>query len=882
MADSLRKLLNVDGQLATTSLAGAQEMTGQQQAPTSPAQAAAIGASPDAAKMAGTGAQKAGALNGAQTLQQTMTLNQPRTQATDQEKQQLSGAQNAQALQGLGQQVQGLANQDIQKAVTAATQQAGAGPVSTAGAANQPQAVQDALAKISKNPQDTQALADLSNQLGHQVTQDELTQLMGGTAGIGSAAVGANVKQNLTTSQLPPQMLSQASQLLGQDVSKLTVPQLIDQINQEVQKDYGQVNDLNNRLNDPSLGAAERAEIRSQLRDMGAVGVRAAESTTEKIADDLQKNETVKFNGSDVPLNQLLSSDYVAGLVQNYLSDPSSDASKQLKQQEPDLAKLIDQYQPVLQAAVSGLGAGVGQFAAIQQKNQQLANIDLGNGQKTQISDDIMKKLVPSWGQMTGQPINPSSQGVVAYLNSTGAASTDKKTATDNLNAISTANPDFVTQMQGWSVQQAQNALVTNADKTTAALNQYSALKKIDPVNYTTDEVANLFGFGSSTDMQKQVLDAAHRRASGLFGDIPTPGQSGIIANAKGEIDWGKTLQNVRSKTPQDLASLVGGGTPNFTAMAGTNVKDVTTKAYNPTSESAYEKLQGDPTGRTLGIDEIKSITGSATWDKLSKPVQVSLQGKLNADAQAKQTAQINTTISSATNNQASSIGDLQKALTAPASDFKNQTSTDTLLNKTLDSLRTDLKAAGTGTRADALRSTIGTLQKQLDTYDTASVKSFNDKYNFVQSDAEKSINRFTPFNDLGKLQAALHAGTIDGPGLDGVRRTVAALQDASRTAHAKGDTVTMNDYDGVWQALQKQLDNYRPAQQGGSTLDQIPGVKQVLDTASAVENPLKALRTQVLTPAALSGQGSGLEQGVQQGLSDAGGQLSKAFKRMF
>lgn len=853
---SLREMLSGgSGQSSVTTLEEAQRQSGQLQAPTSPMQAAVLGADPNAAKMAGTKAQKTPALqaaiNNTDSLQRAQTLQSNRTQATSGEQAEIAKATDAQQLGSLQSRVQQLAQQQLQTGVQNATQNTNLGPLATNQSAN----VQSALSTLTTNPNDQNALATLSTSLGHQVTQDDITALLGGNqgvAGVGGAAVAAGVNPNLTGGQLPPDLQKQATSLLGHDVSGMTMDQLIQGINSEIESQYNQVGQLQSRLNDPSTGAAERAEIRGQLQDLGAVGITASESAVDKLADGLQKAETIHFNGQDVPLDQLLSSDYVSGLVSSYLQDPTGDFAKQLKTQEPDLAKMIDQYKPALEAAVGGLGAGVPQFAQTQLNNQKLSKIDLGNGQSAQLSDDIMKQLTPNWGQFNGQAIDPNSSGVLGYLQNTGSSSANKSAVVSNLNALAAANPQFVSDIANWSQADVQKYLVNDKDRVGALVNQYTAVKGIDPNSpSSSNQIAQALGFNDATDMQSQVAEATTRNKSGLFDKSTNIASSGIVADANGNVNWNATLQNLQKATPQDLAHLITPGAQALSTLAGSNVRDLVGQG----SGDLYNKMSSflaapvtDASRATLvngmSMDDISKLAGTAGWAKLDPSTQSILMAKYQPAINNK----IDNYITSGTGGQFKSLSNALQALQKPAADAQSMHGVEDGLKSTITKLQ-DLsraqRADGAVLSEKAFDSTINSLQNQLQNYENASNKSFGDKYDKVQADVGNQVKQLTGYGSLSALLSGMQQQKLSNSDLSSVNKLVSTLQDSSRKARAAGDSLTETNYDNLWKQLQLAANGYKaPTGSTQGIFTSGPG-GAVTNAVTAAENPGKALKTQ-------------------------------------
>lgn len=569
MADSLRqKLKTASGQLASTSTEELAAQAGLPASPISPAAGAAIGVSPDQAKMLGTKAQKIpalrGMIQGERDLATRTRLAGPRTAATAEEKAKLEEAQQAQGLGGLQGRVQQLAQQKLQAGVQAAGQQLqaqGAAGLSTTGAQAD---IQPILDRIKANPNDQQALAELTNKLNlkpGELTEEKLSSLLGGQNQLAGATAAQAAGNQVQTSELPPDVQTAAQQLLDKDVAGLTLDQLLDEINQEVQREYSQTSGLEAKLSDPYLGPAERAEARQQLRDAGAVGVRAAETDVDKLADTLQRADTIQFNGQDIPVEQMLADDHVAGVVANYLQDPNSDLSKMLKKNEPELVKFIEEYQPILAAATQSLGAGVAESAKIRQYNDDLANVELGNGAKLKLSDDVMKAVFPEWGKATGARFNPATSQFLTWVGNPSIPAQDKQA----LNSLLSQHPGYAAEIAKMSDAELRlNFSGAHKESVQKMLAQSDLVGKLDPANPYPDSVAQVAGYADAGQLEAQLQDGF--RLARLQGTLPafqeTLAKLGIDAkfdeNGGISVNYANTTNNLKTKQPKSFRELTG------------------------------------------------------------------------------------------------------------------------------------------------------------------------------------------------------------------------------------------------------------------------------------------------------------------------------------
>lgn len=632
---SLRTMIKqAGGQLASTSVQEAQQQIG---APvTSPLQAATLGAEPDQAKMVGTPNQKTNALrqvvSGTQNLATAQREQQALTKANQQQQQEITGAQGAQGLTGLQQAIQAAAQQGVSGAVQQATN-----TPQTLKAAKQStpdlQSVADTLVGAKTPQEQDAALGKYAQILGRAPTQDDINQLVGGAqgvAGVAGATAGANVS-GLTVGKLTPEVQTSASQLLGHDTSGMSVNDLLTEINNQISKEYSSTQSLQQQANDPMMGASERAEARSRLKDMGAIGVTSAEGSMDKLADQIQAADTVQFNGQDMSVENLLNNDFVAGTVANYLANPTSAEAKQLEQNEPDLVKFIKQYQGVLTPAVQSLGSEIPKLAQYQASNQKLAQVDTGTGQTLQVPKNIMDVVHPGWDQFGTPSLDYHDSGILTVMNSPAYTGAQRQTALDNITQAANINPQYAQQIAGMNSQQVSDVFVKNADNTQSLLKQAKAVQNINPANANMDEVASAMGFDSQQDAQDQITEALTRQNAGM-GNVDL-NKLGIQLNPDNTINWQATTQNLKNNTPQDLNQLLAPGNQSIAQIMQDSVRKLNAQPGDP--HGLFDTLKPVLTdGGALDIDKIHQVLPNMDADAMSHLVDSDYWKNITPEAQ--------------------------------------------------------------------------------------------------------------------------------------------------------------------------------------------------------------------------------------------------------
>lgn len=513
---------------------------GLQAAPITPLGAAGLpNPNPDVSKMAGTGAQKANSLRMSIQGQNDLGTQQrqagQRTQASDDETKQLSLSEQLSKTGGLEARVPTMVANMVAQAQANGTQNPDNVNFTTDAATN------TAISSIIKNPTDYASAQLVASKLGIPAPTDIpsmtafQTALEGKIPGFSEAAAAAGLQGSQSALQLSQadwqslgfQDENQAAQLLNVPVEQLqgmNITQVADAIQTEIYKDFQETAQWQQRANDPTLGATERAEARSHLRDLGAVGVTSATAGMDKLADDLQGAKQVPINGQMVQVKDLLDSQYVSGLAKTYL-EGSADFKAEFAKNEPGLAKFFDTYQDVLGQAVKNVDAGMQNYANLQMANAGLAKSSNGDV----LPDEIMSQVFPGWGSQQTTNFDPKTlrNGGAVFDALQGKTGLTKTQISDLYNNISAVGPQFAQElMSNFTADDLQKyGLLDKASPQFANLQNNISLAKqiqsIDPATATDDQLSRLAGANSSSDISSLADQVTQMTRSGLFGTPP-------------------------------------------------------------------------------------------------------------------------------------------------------------------------------------------------------------------------------------------------------------------------------------------------------------------------------------------------------------------------
>lgn len=417
MAGPLQQLVKSGGQTLQGSQASVQGLAraaGIPAAPTAPLQAATIGASPDAAKMAGTPAnQQANAVRLA--VQQSRSLG---TQLREQQYQASAGqsaeaaaaAQAAQQLQGLGTLQARVGQAAQQKLVSAATLAKPTLTVSDVGwqglldsnpsiaalPADQQKRLRDEADAAAKSGDWAKVDADLSNAAGHQVDGEHLKA----TLTHEEDSVAAAMQSGLSADQvklgdlnfeqdlgIKPEDLASTLGLPNADAVKgLTVQGLSDAVQAMKERDFAGIDGFRDVLNDPTASPNQRAAAAAILRAAGTTGIATSEHQVEQVAQQVAAANTISVFGKQVPVATALKDPQVLGLVQDALSSPEKMKALADDPSTKDLAAALQKDQQVWADAASKVTAGAADVAAAAKTKSDL----LGKASLTDAQADLL------------------------------------------------------------------------------------------------------------------------------------------------------------------------------------------------------------------------------------------------------------------------------------------------------------------------------------------------------------------------------------------------------------------------------------------------------------------------------------------------------------
>jgi uncharacterized small protein (DUF1192 family) len=462
------QVLKNAGGLYTTSEEELDKLTqksGRLQAPINPLETKAIGGNADQAKMAGTPNQKMNALQTA--VSQSVNLGdvqRRKTTETSAAQQGQKAAMEAKLaeLEGLGD----LSNRVRQIALSRFERDYAA---PTALALNEftdspewsavPQEAKDALATGTINDEQ---LAQIAQGLGITETSQigQLAEAIKGQLGVevdsqsgflaGLAAGQVKLGELTSDSDLTPEQiqagaksdlaelgygskaeLAQALNISEEELNNLSLDQLEDRIDTQQAEMFDKARELRNVLSDPASNFAAREAARAELKQLQAAGIDDVEVQYNNLERQIKEGRTIEFDGKQVPVDELLSSDGLELRIATALS--SEEEMARLKKDEPALFGFIQENKAAFDSLVDAVDEDTQRFIELQETNESLAK---PSEDLEPLPSTVMETWYDDWGSVRGEAYQPN--GVLQLLQSDEVDFKVKKALNDAIQTIST------------------------------------------------------------------------------------------------------------------------------------------------------------------------------------------------------------------------------------------------------------------------------------------------------------------------------------------------------------------------------------------------------------------------------------------------------------
>lgn len=412
--------------------------------PTSPSGAAGIGASPDSAKMVGSGAQRQNALRQAvapkeQTLAGQQRLAGPAEATTaDQQAQQKAeqirqlGSMNTR-VQGLlenriAQSSQGLALGEMQADDARIMQALGLNEQLVASDPtqfNQVKGLVESYMNTVTNPVDMATELGIAtvDDAGNALSTEELTkrvqeqilvnlvnagmkksdvyQLTGMTED-GAVVTGDVIAAAMADEMLVDDLIDQNIDQLGfasaadlaaamgvseQDLRNMTIQDFTQAAEQVQQQEYTELEKIRAELAGLPQGSARAKQLKAQMRALGDVGRTGMEASVARSLDELEQAGTVQIGGQEYDINELLDDDNFGDLIEQYIMADDKMKDEMFPPEEfGAFREWIENNQKAVANVVADAQGRLNQFEEVNKEYESM-------GAQTGLSDELLDTL---------------------------------------------------------------------------------------------------------------------------------------------------------------------------------------------------------------------------------------------------------------------------------------------------------------------------------------------------------------------------------------------------------------------------------------------------------------------------------------------------------
>lgn len=631
LRQTLRGLPKADEQLVrgpggvlqkAPTLQEATNLAGLSSGPTTPMAAQMIGASPQAAKMAGTPQQMQA------TLQTALRQKQYGRETTAEEKAAMIKSEDMQKLGGLGDKVTNLIQAEYNKLTPPpAPTPAAAGtqppadtftPVQVDAANTELAKYADKLAIIRANPSSPEAQAamkEISTALAkdpkdidwNKMYEDAQTAI----ANAAKEAIGS-VEQVIKVPEIISDLgydLPTLSTLLGVPADQLkdyTLQQLQDIVNKVASTEFTRTEQLEKQATSGAVGQAERGLARAAAREMSAIGVRASEAEMQRLNDEVSQAAMVTLFGQTKSITDWLADDEISAMIKEIVESPTdSQLRRDLKEKAPGFYSFIERNENALKDAAARIEIGGSKF---KQSEEAIAEAKKATGLDEGILDAIDYK---SPTETVTAPDGTQAPAVKTNMETYLDTITDPNYRAAVNAEINAAGPEVAKQLNSLTPQEMAALKIGQADGPWDRWMQLEKARQAFASAGSKDKQLSFITNSSIADINSMIAASAERKALGLPGvDI-----SALDLNKDGVPDWDNLAEiyNTLINPKKSLKDAVSGVTMP-------TKRTFQLPALNATQQSLFNKFKGKPSISQADINNTDMTTAEAVeLDRLRK-----------------------------------------------------------------------------------------------------------------------------------------------------------------------------------------------------------------------------------------------------------------------
>jgi hypothetical protein len=471
------------------------------------------------------------------------------------------------------------------------------------------------LAEYGKAPSE-QGLVDLNGMLGrdatNMLTESQVKDMFVGDVGgalaaatpdkimMDDKALGVGTDPNnptLTSFGITKDSLASLIRVSPDDLAKMSLEDLQNKVKQEQATDFSNVGNLQAKLADPGVGDAEKDQIRAQLASLSAGGVTGMEAKAAQTVGQVQNASQVSIGGETFNVAELLSQKGVSELVDRYLStdELNKDFREQLKKENKPLTDWIDANKGRIEEQIKAVGGSVEKLSEVQAANTAVASTKGGV-----LSPDVLKLVVPGYGDLTATQIDPSTIPFLKIINDPNNPAPEK--LTNALNDLAKApgmggNPEVLKELSALSEDDFKKLGMDNPNSNTwpdflKAKQNQATLDRIPP-----DNLDQLLDFAFGVDTTPEIASGQFQKANDY-------------AALTGKVD--PALQGMRSlldvnrdgKLDVDNPASIKAALQNYVASGATSVADLLAGKRSNNAAGSVNPLKLDEIVAKAGMDD--------------------------------------------------------------------------------------------------------------------------------------------------------------------------------------------------------------------------------------------------------------------------------------
>lgn len=435
--------------------------------PTNPAAAASIGASPDAAKMAGSRQQKAAVHDKAvdptkrlDTVQRREAPQPKQAAPVSQSPAQITAIQKLRGIDSVAPQIQAIVQKKL-AAQTASTQlntaRLDAGEYSSANPRADLEALLNQYVQLSSNPETppteiNKVLADLQTKYG---ISDPKGYVNLDQSSIADQAKGVQIKAG----ELDIPNAEALDTLLPANWRDMSVDDFQIAVEDARQQHFNRVGALKAQMV-AATNPAIRQQLMEELEALGESGVTGQEAEAKSITSQLRESATISIGGREFTVQELMSDELVSDLIRDYLSPTASPKFKEeLAKEHPEFVAWINSNADELKGLADRMGVQQTDFRDLQVQVDEALR-------ETGLNEDALKRL---YGTGTDGVV---TEAMDVAANSIYEALQDKDTGAALLSAIN-ASPALVDVFKTMPAEKIKSVTAANTSYATNSAAQH-------------------------------------------------------------------------------------------------------------------------------------------------------------------------------------------------------------------------------------------------------------------------------------------------------------------------------------------------------------------------------------------------------------------------